>query len=503
MPYLDRTPARGTRLHPGRFCPWAFALVWALASFADAMARKPALIPPGVDTLVIASLADVESALGTTSESIQRTPIADSLSHEWEDCGVRWYRNEINWKDCEIGRRGEYAFPGYRMEGNPHPIEAFFDSLQSHRITPYVLLNGGNALYGASGAVVGESKFDLRNPGMNMLSPEGFSRFCAAFASRFRDRVRYFEIGNEPHNYLFWDYFAGPEDRHAGRIWGPHLIEYFNAAAEAIKRVHPKARILSPGEDDGGLAAAERYLPAIAKHVDILAIHPYVNDADPTPEGSYAYAIEPYLRLAKANGIGETWITEIGWAAPPDGAPGPQREEGRRTTALGQAKYLCRGLFFYPIRCGIKVVGQFCWTGGDRGWQIRAPAKRALRNLAALTRNSSPAPALSAWKGTMARFAVGPQAGPAADIERYLLIKTDKVAYLAFWFRAAQDDAFPKRSAKVSLSLPGGIRVRAVRSHDLLDGSVANVPFAVGPSGLVIDQTWITDYPNLVELDLK
>lgn len=465
------------------------------------------------ETIPVARMSAIEASVGTTWHSLGKTPLSEASPYiaEWKSAGIKWFRSYINWEDIERGRKRRYAYPSEAYRGGPpgDRLERFYSLLRAAGIRPYATLIGGNPLYDPAYRSDRDfRKFAREKPEEDYLSPGGYAAFCAAFARRYKGLVSHYELGNEPHNYGFHDYYSDA-DKDSGKVWGAHYADYFNRAARAIRKEQPGAKILSAGEDGGGLLSVRRYLPLISRNVDILAIHPYATETDPglppIPERGYAHTVKPYLELAKANGIREVWITELGWQAPHDSLPDPDPGKGSRTSRIGQAKYLARSLFFYPVRGGIKVVGQFSWRESNPEFSLRAPALAAYRNLHALIKGSDPNAGLTAFQGATfsARFAEPGDGRYASVLEAYLLVKSARSAFLVLWLAKTQEDGFGKRKVSLSLCLPRKPAVASVAGHDILDGSVTRPAFAVNGKVLTLADVWVSDYPNLVEIGLR
>jgi hypothetical protein len=452
--------------------------------------------------LKVAPLRQATSALGVMWASPLDNVPPDAGHQDFEDAGIKWYRSWWQWKDLEVGKPGNYAFPP--------KLETHLQSLRKHGITPYVTLLYGNPLYGTPG----ECKFKEDSAkGRNFLDPEAFGNFCARAAALYHPLVRYYEIGNEPHNFAFGNgggkcYFCG--NSWTGNKWASHFAAYFNRASERIKAIQPNAKIIGPGDD--GLEAMKAYLPLIRDHVDILAIHPYVDHlegAEPTPEGSYARRVRPFLELARANGIGEVWITEVGWQTRDEKglACTNDAQSGRITTELGQAKYLLRGMFFYPIECGIKVYTQFAWeNSGETMHDIRPRHQAALKNLRRIFAGAAEDPSLDRFKGAQAAvdFLDPRQAALGQKVMQYLLASAGKSAFYVSWLKLRNDDGFAKPAVRIRLSLPKAGKVAKVEYFDVLKSAGGTaVPFEQSGADVRIRDTRIADYPLLWRITLQ
>jgi hypothetical protein len=450
--------------------------------------------------LIVARVTDVTSALGTTWHSILYGVQPDRFHDEMQNAGIKWYRSFMDWDRVEVGRKKNYVFPSYRDTGKsiPDALLYHFQSLKNHGIRPFVALLYGNPLYGnyaADGFRIDSAR------GLDYLSPEGYADFCGEMAKRYKQEVQYWELGNEPHNGKF-GYYGG--DLWSGKKWIPHFVKYFNIAAKRIKQLQPEAKILSPGDDDP--AAMSVYLPQIAPNVDILAIHPYadmpsVRNADPTPEGIDGQRLSPYIELARKNNIKEIWITEIGWTVSESNV-----SAGRETSEIGQAKYLLRGMFFYPLSCSVKVFSQYCWEDGDLHFYMYPTSKLAYQNIHSIFKNAVENVSIDIFNQASVNitFISNQNKELESKVEKYLLVKNKKTIFFVYWLRLPQKDDFQKQDVKITLNFGCPLVVVSVKSYDILKSSQqVPVVFKYLGKNIFIKDATITDSPCLLEISLK
>jgi hypothetical protein len=134
-------------------------------------------------------------------------------------------------------------------------------------------------------------------------SPEDYGRFVEAFVKRYKGRIKYYELWNEPNVVRFWGgQKAEPED----------FVALLQAGYRAGKKADPDAvfvmggltRILVDREfirevlTTGGLEAC-----------DVVAIHLYPDDVE-----TFGRQVDFFLKgLAKLGVDKPVWITETGW----------------------------------------------------------------------------------------------------------------------------------------------------------------------------------------------
>ncbi|MCO6450248.1 MAG: beta-galactosidase [Caldilineales bacterium] len=149
-----------------------------------------------------------------------------------------------------------------------------------------------------------------------------FAEYAAAFAERYRDRVHYIIIWNEPNLSLEWGY--RPVDPEA-------YVELLRQTATAIRTVNPDVTILAGalaptvGDPTGELGMSDldflqaMYDAGAAPYFDALAVHSYgltyPPDDPPDPEVVNFRRVELIRQVMEANGDGDKdiHITEAGW----------------------------------------------------------------------------------------------------------------------------------------------------------------------------------------------
>ncbi len=185
--------------------------------------------------------------------------------------GVKWTREEFHWNWLEP-RPGEFDF-------------AFFDQLvaaaEAHGIRVYGLM----CYY-----------TEWNRPPVTDEFITHYCNYLKAVVSRYKDRIRHWEIWNEP-NIFFW---PGPKERY------PVLLK---RAYETIKAVDPQAEVLgcsTAGIDTGFI---QMVLDAGAPF-DALTVHPYRAELDPPGFMRELRAVRELV------GGRDVWVTEMGWPSP-------------------------------------------------------------------------------------------------------------------------------------------------------------------------------------------
>lgn len=252
---------------------------------------------------------------------------------------------------------------------------------------------------------------DLHSRGINIIgllndspnagpprTPEqinAFAAFAEAAARRYGDKVRYWEVWNEPENFLYW-----------GGL--PDVGEYTRlliAVSSRIKGVDSGLKVLNAGM----VPTHIDYLRGIQQHggwssFDILALHPYV---DPfTPETGQIGDGGDLSKIQMVNeqfGAKPIWATEFGWATGPSDRA-PQQPVDPDT----QASYLVRGaallraagverVIWYKFKdedAGRDAYGMFNHGAGRTDFSQPKPSYNAFTTLNQQLADSGPATSL-------------------------------------------------------------------------------------------------------------
>lgn len=229
------------------------------------------------------------------------------------DCGTRWRELETakgiwNWKLMDTLVNNAYAHGQdiiYTMGQTP--------TWASARPTE-------SASYGAGAAAEPADLQDWRD-------------YIHAVASRYKGKIRYFEIWNE------WD------QTNFSTISIPKMVELTRLAGEELKAVDSTIQIISPNITTKGFSRLDEYLmQGGASLVDIVAYHDYLSAQ---PELSYAHqtAIRSICRRYKLD-TNPIWNTEGSGG----GAGGEQQARG----------YVCR-VFLTQWMEGIGNFNWYCW----------------------------------------------------------------------------------------------------------------------------------------------
>jgi hypothetical protein len=129
--------------------------------------------------------------------------------------------------------------------------------------------------------------------------------YVTAVVTRYKGRIRAYEIWNEPNNRGFW---TGDTEQ---------MVVLTREAWEIIHRIDPSAYVVSPGATtSSGVAWLTQFLNlGGGKYVDVIAFHFYVS---PQPPEAMVPLIEQVRQVMRETGVAgkPLWNTESGWQAP-------------------------------------------------------------------------------------------------------------------------------------------------------------------------------------------
>ncbi|MBI4497831.1 MAG: hypothetical protein HY689_08035 [Chloroflexi bacterium] len=272
------------------------------------------------------------------------------------EMGIRWVRQQVPWERIEPERKGDFT----SVYGSTW---AQFD-----RVLPLAQEYGLEVL----------ARLDLpppwarSNPAIPASAPariEDYGDFVEAFVRRYRGRVRYLQVWNEPNLVGEW---GGPPD-------AARYVALLREAYTRIKAVDPAIVVLSAslaptlGTPDGLNQSDLTYLQAMydvgaAPYFDILGAQGYglwtgPDDRRVSPDHVNMSRAQLLRGIMVRNGDARKaiWITEYGWNALPPEFPG-EATHGR-VTEEEQARYTVEGLR--------RIQQEWPWVGAVFTWHFR------------------------------------------------------------------------------------------------------------------------------------
>jgi hypothetical protein len=216
----------------------------------------------------------------------------------------------------------------------------------------------------------GENNVDTFAPPDNV---QDYADFVGAVVSRYKGRIKYYQLWNEPNIYPEWgSYPIDPEG----------YVELLKAGAEAARAADPNVVIIAgatastinlqpddppPGNSLNDLLFLQRmYDAGAAPYFDIMAMQGYGLYSGPTDDRMHPRVINisrhKFVRdLMVKNGDAHKpiWIAEMNWnAAPEDVDP-----RYGRVTPEQQARYL-------PLAYQ-RVIDEWPWVGVANTWYLK------------------------------------------------------------------------------------------------------------------------------------
>jgi len=178
-----------------------------------------------------------------------------------KELGIRRARLQSGWARTEK-TKGVYDFAW---------LDAVVTNLVAMDVEPWISLSYGNPIYAAPC----DGEQDYTGQKMNPLhSEEGLAawkNYVRAIVTRYRDRVRVWEVWNEPDA---WCFFKIPE----GGSWAEEYVRLLKETSEVIRSVQPTATICvqtASGPDGREYQCAELFAQGAGKYADVYTFHAY------------------------------------------------------------------------------------------------------------------------------------------------------------------------------------------------------------------------------------
>lgn len=421
------------------------------------------------------SLAIASSPLSVGFETLDRKHFEPARTYPYlAKLGAKWARCQTGWCRCET-EKGKFDFAW---------LDDVVDSLLKIGVRPWFNLGYGNRLYTpeADETAVGWA------PIFDPAARQAWVRFVQAIAEHFRDRVKHWEVWNEPNIAQFWK----PQK--------PNPADY----AALVKLTAPEIRKVVPGALIIGGAYAGIPMPYIkgcleagmAEHIDKLSYHPY----RPVPESGYEAEVTALRKLLDAfkKGIG-LWQGENGC---------PSRGGKGSTGALAnlewderrQAKWLLRRTLS-DLRLGVELSSYF-HTVDLVGYRGQTNFKGLLRGS-----NYTPKPAYFAYQCLCALFDAQTTRRPDLALElvgekkislQHAAFARDGKALYAWWAPASLQQPFAPEKIAVRVPVPKDACISEPILIDPLTSTIYKLAPRASEGVLLFDALPLLDYPLLL-----
>lgn len=332
--------------------------------FNTAVRPQPDLQPDAVENspyiFPAVSAFGVNTFLQQEVEEVKRARSLDLV----RDAGLQFIRQEFPWEDIEIHAKGDFI----DRRNDPAGVDSWakYDHIielaEERGISIIARLSNPPAWSRAQGDEVGTNAppddFD------------DFGDFSAAVAERYRGRIRYYQIWNEPNGNEEW----GLQD-----VDPEAFTELLCISYSRIKAADPEAVVLAgaltptvanDGRNMNDLIFLERMYGAGARECfDIFSAQGYGLWSGPTDQRLRPtvinYPHNMFLRdLMVRNGDAEKpiWISEMGWNV----APEDVRPDFGRVTEEQQARY--------AVEAYRRAQEEWPWIGANNYWFLKRPA---------------------------------------------------------------------------------------------------------------------------------
>ncbi|MBC7351744.1 MAG: beta-galactosidase [Thermogutta sp.] len=265
-----------------------------------------------------------KSRIGVGMECLDRRMFLPEKTYgPLAELGVKWARLQTGWSRCER-KEGEYDFQW---------LDDVVDHVIDAGVQPWFNVGYGNRLYSPDApheSAVGQVPIYGGERGIN-----GWKNFLRALAERYKDRVEYWEIWNEPNIPAFWH----PKHK-------PSPVEYTKLvaiSAEAIRERHPGAKIVACSSGIPSAFIKGCLQAGMGPLIQAFSIHPYRREM--IPEMDYALSVSRVKELFRVSAPHvRLWQGECG---------APSRNTGHHDASwmdlwnmneMNQAKWLVRRL---------------------------------------------------------------------------------------------------------------------------------------------------------------
>jgi polysaccharide biosynthesis protein PslG len=265
--------------------------------------------------------------------------------------------------------------------------------------------------------------------------PSTFAEFMYQIASRYKGRVKTWELWNEPDNQ---DYWTGTVEQFGDLI---------RAGSAAIRRADPKTKIVL-----GGIAWNLNFLqqlvsqPGMATNFDIVNLHSYLETWAPDPAELTAEHVNAADRLLReANAPKPLWLAEIGYSNFRNNdfvSTSYHPRFGYEHSERFQAATVFRMLV--PVLAQGKVQLAAWYRIHDLPEQQNVIGDVNNRRLGVLDLHNSPKPVLNALRFFNDLFSVGVASADqrvrvestlATDAEAHAFYRSDKALVIVAWLK--------------------------------------------------------------------
>jgi polysaccharide biosynthesis protein PslG len=340
-----------------------FAQVKGLSDLLSAQLRpRLTLQPDAAIEYVNVNPLGVNVFLEQEVEAAKRAQVVQMAA----DAGFHWLRQEFPWQDIEIHGKGDFEdrrHEPYRSAWDKY--DQIVELAEAHDMELIVRLSTPPAWSRAQGSAVG----DYAPPD----DYQDYADFVSAVVSRYRGRIRYYQLWNEPNIHPEWGHYPiNPEDyvnllkagSEAARAADPDVVIIAGALAATID-LQPDA---TPNDQSlSDLIFLQRmYNAGAAPYFDIMAVQGYGLWSGPTDRRMHPRVLNIShhlfirdLMVKNSDAHKPIWISEMNWNVAPEGV----EPRYGRVTLEQQARYL-------PMAYD-RVLNEWPWVGVANTWYLK------------------------------------------------------------------------------------------------------------------------------------
>jgi len=283
--------------------------------------------------------------------------------------GFAWIRQEFPWEDIEIAGKGDYWDPQWQ-KSTWEKYDRIVDLAEHYDLDIIARLDNPPAWSREMG----------NTPGWTMAPPDDYADFadyCAAVINRYKGRIRYYQIWNEPNIYPEWG--DQPADAAA-------YVEMLQLVYARAKATDPDCVIIAAGlaqtteetppefgpRNVSDLTYLERmYQAGVQGHFDVMGAQVYGLWTGPydyrmSRDRSNFSRVQMLREIMVKHGDADKpiWATEVGWNALPEHFDGPANYG--RVSPERQA--------IYATEAYQRASNEWPWMGVMNYWFFRRPS---------------------------------------------------------------------------------------------------------------------------------
>lgn len=276
------------------------------------------------------------------------------------DAGIRWIKQHAPWADIETPARGQF-FDAASRRSTWQKYDEIVDLAEEAGVEIIARIDRAPAWARGSQPIPTAPPVDL----------EDYGRFLTEFATRYRGRVRHFQVWNEPNLAHEWGGLPPQPDAY-GRLLRVANLAIKSVDDENVVIAAPMAATLenSPRAMDEIRFLRRLYDGGAGDHLDVQAANAFglehPPDAPPDPDILNFRRVEFVRELMIEFGLRNRpiWFNEYGWNASPADMT-PEKLVWRRVPEETQAQWTVDGVRY--------ALTHWPWAGVFNLWFFRKP----------------------------------------------------------------------------------------------------------------------------------